>query len=191
MKKFLQIFFSELGITVLNWLKSLREILAEIACGFRMPPLPEGKTAEPQERGRLKAFIEKYMGRNIDFDGAFGYTCVDLVRQYIKEALQVPQPEPTGMAGASAFYFQHEARPVQARHFDLATYNPRMVPPDGAIVVFNGTQANRFGHIGICINADERGINLFEQDGFRQSPAAMRRWDYARVLGWLVPKEQG
>ena len=187
MKKLFRFVFSTLKAFILpGWMKSLIEIISEISCSFRTIPAPEEKPAEPESVSPLMDFVSRYEGRNIDFDGFFGYTCVDLVRQYFQEVWKIPQPEPTGDAGAAAFYVKHGSRPIQARHLDLITYNPRMVPPDGAVIVFRGTETNRFGHIGICVNADERGINLFEQDGFRQSPAAIRRWDYGRVLGWLA-----
>ena len=32
-------------------------------------------------------FITKYNGKFIDFDGYYGYQCVDLARQYIKDVL--------------------------------------------------------------------------------------------------------
>ena len=32
----------------------------------------------------LEEFVNKYIGRKVDFDGAYGAQCVDLFRQYNK-----------------------------------------------------------------------------------------------------------
>lgn len=116
----------------------------------------------------------------------FGAQCVDLVRQYIKEVYEVPQPE--GVIGAEDFYTKHEDRPIQKQYFNLIQYIHPRKPQSGAIVVFGATDKNKFGHIGICISADETSITLFEQDGFAQSGAKIHNWNYDRCLGWLVPK---
>ena len=181
---------------LLQWLESLREALKEIACSFKMPPLPAESTAGP---GRLGEFIDKYLGVAVDWDGHFGAQCVDLVRQYWQEVEGIPQPEPTGTDGAIAFFNHHYYRPVQRAHLKLEVYYPGMMPPPGAVIVFAAVPTNRFGHIGICVDADPKGINLFEQNGTansramaegrEQKGAFIGRWDYSRVLGWLVPKD--
>jgi len=197
MKKFLQLIFSKLGIAALpRWLESLLEILKEIACSFRMPSLPEEK---PADRDKLRKFIDKYLGVAVDWDGHFGAQCVDLVRQNWQEVEKIPQPEPTGNDGAIAFFNSHENRPIQQRYLDRVVYQPGMMPPPGAVIVFGAVPTNRFGHVGICVDADPKGINLFEQDGTansraiaegrEQKGAFIGRWGYDRVLGWLVRKE--
>jgi len=179
----------------LQWLKQLVEILLEIIDSFRVS-VPKEKPADPDE---LKKFIDKYLGVAVDWDGHFGAQCVDLVRQYWQEVEKIPQPEPTGTEGAIAFYTNHFNRPIQLRHLDLVVYHPGMIPPPGAVIVFAAVPTNRFGHIGICVDADPKGINLFEQNGTansrakaegrKQKGAFIGRWGYERVLGWLVRRE--
>ena len=141
----------------------------------------------------LKEFIQKYNGQKVDFDGVYGAQCVDLVRQYFKDVWELPfQPE--GVEGAKDFYFKHESRMAQKRMMNCIMYHPGMVPPAGAVVVFgenivDGKVLNQYGHIGICIEATESSILLFEQDGIKQDGAKLVEWQYGRVLGWLVKKE--
>jgi len=39
----------------------------------------------------LNEFFGKYEGRGIDYDGSYGFQCVDLYRQYVKEVLEAKQ----------------------------------------------------------------------------------------------------
>jgi len=186
MKKFLQ------------WLKQLFEMLLEIIAGFLVYMLKE-KPAGSKDNRKLRKFIDKYLGIAVDWDGHFGAQCVDLVRQYWQEVVKIPQPEPTGNSGAVSFFYNHYARPIQRRYLKLVVWRPGRKPPPGAVVVFAAVPTNRFGHIGICVDADPKGINLFEQNGTansraitegrEQKGAFIGRWNYDRVLGWLVPKE--
>ena len=187
MKKFLQ------------RLKQFLEILLKIIDSFRVPVPEKPATPEIPDEA-LRKFIDTYMGKAVDWDGHFGAQCVDLVRQYWHEVEKIPQPEPTGTNGAIAFFKHHNYRPVQRGHLNLEVYYPGsgMIPPPGAVIVFGAVSTNRFGHIGICVDADAKGINLFEQNGTansrakaegrEQKGAFIGRWKYDRVLGWLVKR---
>ena len=135
-------------------------------------------------------FVEKYMGQKVDFDGHYGAQCVDLVRQKWKEVDGLPT-QPEGVIGAQDFYLKHDVRPIQKQLLDRVEYRPGMIPPVGAAVFFRATPENQYGHVGICFQANERCIFLFEQDGFRQDGAKIKMWPYDRVLGWLLKKQEG
>ena len=185
MKKFLQ------------RLKQFLKIVLEIIGSFRVS-VQEEKPAAPKIPGRLRKFIDTYLGKAVDWDGHFGAQCVDLVRQYWQEVDKIPQPEPTGTEGAIAFFNNHDNRPVQRRYLYRVEYRPGMIPPPGAVIVFSAVPTNRFGHIGICVGADEKCLDLFEQNGTansrakaegrKQKGAFIGRWNYNRVLGWLVKR---
>lgn len=38
----------------------------------------------------LQEFIKEYDGHGVDFDGAYGVQCTDIIKQYMKDVLQVP-----------------------------------------------------------------------------------------------------
>jgi len=138
----------------------------------------------------LHEFVEKYKGAKVDFDGAYGAQCVDLVRQYFKDVWEVPQPE--GVEGAVDFYSRHRTRPRQEKYMDCIQYCVKgQVIPEGAVVIFKTTATNKYGHIGICLGGDAETMRLFEQDGFKQDGAKITRRDYSRVLGWLLRKSEG
>ena len=135
----------------------------------------------------LQEFVSRYKGRKVDFDGAFGAQCVDLARQYFKDVWGVPQPE--GVIGARDFFFQHESRSRQKEYMDCIPYRMKgQIIPEGAVVIFNASATNEYGHIGICLSSDTETIQLFEQDGFKQDGAKITPWTYNRVAGWLIKK---
>lgn len=35
-----------------------------------------------------KNFVQKRLGKRVDYDGAYGFQCADLAKQYISEALE-------------------------------------------------------------------------------------------------------
>ena len=150
----------------------------------------------------LTDFIEKYTDVAVDWDKAYGAQCVDLVRQYWNDVWKIrkaEQPEGTGTQGAAVFYYQHLNRPKQKKNMDCITYTKGLIPPPGAVVIFGSTPKNSFGHIGICTGSDQSGMDVFEQDGIYNSRAIrdgrdekgayIIRWNYDRLLGWLMKKE--
>jgi len=135
----------------------------------------------------LQEFADKYKGVKVDFDGAYGAQCVDLARQYFKDVWNLPK-QPEGVGGAKDFFYNHAGRPIQKQMCECITFEHGMIPPAGAVVLFDATPENRFGHIGICYQADANRINLFEQDGFNQQGAVFKFWGYQQVVGWLLKK---
>lgn len=128
-------------------------------------------------------FIEKYEGKKVDYDGAYGAQCVDLFRQYVKEVLDIP--EHTGaVVGAKDLFLKFDKMPKMRKYFKIV-YPPKK----GDIVVFNRTPNNYYGHVGIVIHATNRAIVTFEQDGFNQDRGAyINVWQPEYILGFLRVK---
>jgi len=146
----------------------------------------------------LTEFVDKYKGKLVDFDGAYGAQCVDLVRQYMKEVWGfIKQPEP--VISATDFYFKHENRPIQRELCKCVAYSGGEYPPLGSLLVFKPSGQNKDGHIAICLDADREGMKVFEQDGFanekalregrEQKGAYIGEWKYDRLAGWLIKRE--
>jgi len=142
----------------------------------------------------LNEFVNRYEGTPVDYDGAHGAQCVDLARQYFKDVWRLPK-QPEGVIGAQDFFYKHDGRPVQKEFCECVTYIKGDIPPAGAVVIFKSTGSNQYGHIGICLNADASGMDVFEQDGIanekalkegrEQKGAYIGRWSYDRLAGWL------
>jgi len=143
----------------------------------------------------LNEFIKTYKGKKVDFDGQYGAQCVDLARQYFKDVWEFTR-QPEGVVGAKDFYFKHESRPIQRALCECISYKrspiyeiPVNKPPVGAVLLFDESPTNKYGHICICVEVFEDGINVFEQDGFKQDGAKITKLPFNRLLGWLVKKE--
>jgi hypothetical protein len=145
----------------------------------------------------LQEFIDKYKGKPVDFDGAFGAQCVDLVRQYFKEVWGLPK-QPESVIGAQDFFFKHESRPIQQQYCNCTAFDGSLQPPKGSVLIFKSTGSNEYGHIAICVATDTLGVNVMEQDGIanekalkegrEQKGAYIGHWNYDRLVGWLTKK---
>jgi len=148
----------------------------------------------------LNDFVDRYKGKPVDFDGAHGAQCVDLVRQYFKEVWEL-QKQPEGVVGAQDFFYKHDSRPIQKNLVDCRAYTKTGRPPAGSVVVFKSTGSNQYGHIGVLLYADASEMFVFEQDGIanekalkegrEQKGAYIGRWNYDRLAGWLEKKMEG
>ena len=134
----------------------------------------------------LKDFTQEYIGKKVDFDGHFGYQCVDLFRQYCKDVLNVPHTG--GVVGAKELYTRYDQMPLEQKYFERIPY-PDVRPQAGDVVVFAAAGSNKYGHVAIVLDADHRVITVLEQDGFRQNGVHVGVWDYTRVLGYLRKKK--
>lgn len=128
----------------------------------------------------LDEFIKKYEQKQIDYDKAFGAQCVDLFRQYSKEVLRIPQH--TGaVEGAKDLYLNFDKMPLMEKYFQKV-----YTPQKGDIVIFDGNETNKYGHVAIVLYATNKTIITFEQDGYSQSKGShFNFWDYSRLLGFL------
>lgn len=130
----------------------------------------------------LDEFINKYQGKKVDFDGAFGSQCVDLFRQYCKDVLDFPH---TGaVEGAKDLYEKYDELPIEKDYFVKFTDCPNC----GDVVVFGPSRTNKYGHVAIFIAEHHGQLLVFEQDGFKQTGAKFALWPTSRVLGYLAPK---
>lgn len=127
-------------------------------------------------------FKNKWLGKGIDFDGAFKNQCMDVYRMYVKEVLGVPQSP--AVAGAKQVWDTY-----LKEYFERVANTPDGVPEQGDIVIWS---VGKFGHIGICDSADKQYLTTLEQnweqagtpqDG--RGVTELRKHTYANVLGWL------
>lgn len=129
-------------------------------------------------------FVNKYHGKKVDFDGAYGAQCVDLFRQYCKDVLRAGH---TGaVEGAKDLYLNYANLPAECKYFDrISDTKPRI----GDVCVWGATTTNKYGHVAICLGMDEDSgfILVFEQDGFKQDGAKISTRLTKNLLGVLRP----
>lgn len=128
----------------------------------------------------MDQFIAKWNGKGIDWDQQFGFQCVDLYRQYVKEVLGFPQsPAVRGAVNVWDTYLPE--------YFDRIPNTPTGVPQKGDIVIW-GTGAGSYGHIAVCVSANTSSFTSFDQNWPVGSLCHLQNHNYSNVLGWLHPK---
>jgi len=124
----------------------------------------------------LQEFINANNGKGLDFDGAYGYQCVDLAQFWSRE---LGGPRFTGNAKdifgqAPAFY-------------DSIPNTPSGVPQAGDIMIW-GTKVGPYGHIAVFIDGDVNRFRSFDQNWPVGSICHVQSHDYFGVVGWLRKK---
>jgi len=135
----------------------------------------------------IDQFITKYLGKKVDWDGAYGGQCVDLFRQYLNDVLNFPQPR--GVVGAADFWTNYDSDPNLKNNFQKIANSPTGVPAKGDVMVWNKKAGGGFGHIAIFL---EGNVNLFtslDQNWPTLSKVTKTVHNYTNVLGWLRPNK--
>lgn len=130
---------------------------------------------------KLWEFINKYLGTNVDYDGVYGFQCVDLFRQYCQDVWCVPHLG--GVEGAKDIWFNYEKMPNEMK-YTIKTQEPKI----GDVVIFDKSSTNKYGHIAIVVWIEKDELVVFEQDGFKQDGAKLVSRKYDNVLGYLTKR---
>ena len=131
-------------------------------------------------------FINKWKGRYLDFDGRYGYQCVDLMRQYIKEVLQVNPYEIKPAGTAKQIYRNFTSSP----HFIKIPNTPTGVPKKGDII-FWGTYpfvTGFAGHVALFVEGNVMSFISFDQNWPTGTSCHLQKHSYRGVMGWISPK---
>lgn len=70
--------------------------------------------------------------------------------------------------------------------YSVVENTPTNVPPSGAVVCWNGTWGNGYGHTAVVVAATVDYLVTFEQNDPEGSPPIVATHSYAGVQGWLV-----
>lgn len=128
----------------------------------------------------LQSFIDKYNGKILDFDGAYGGQCMDLYRGYVKEVLNYPQsPAVRGANNVWDTYLPD--------YYNRTENTPSGVPAEGDIIIW-GDSVGTYGHIAIYVSGTSRSFTSFDQNWPVGAKCALVNHKYTGVLGWLHPK---
>lgn len=131
-------------------------------------------------------FINKYNGKKVDFDGAFGAQCVDLFRQYVKDVLGIT--EHTGaVEGAKDLYLNYKNLLKEQKYFDRIPASQKR--KCGDVVIWDATPTNKYGHVAIYLGETDEGFLVFEQNGFTQNGAEIKNRSRLGLLGMLRGKK--
>lgn len=126
----------------------------------------------------IQEFFDKWDNKGIDFDGYYGFQCMDLAHQFAVEVWNQDIPAAPG------------AKDVWTK--DTPGYNkiantPDGVPQKGDIIIW-GTGVGPYGHIAVFDNGDSNSFASFDQNWPINSLCHYQKHNYNGVLGWLHPK---
>lgn len=141
-----------------------------------------------------KQFVDKWNGRYVDFDGRYGFQCMDLMRQYVKEVHGLPPYAviPSAPTAKQCFLnFKSNA------YYTKVLNGPNNVPKQGDLV-FWGTYpfvSGWAGHVAIFDSGDLYTVVSFDQNypvGSRcrlyKHGSSKILHGYRGVMGWLHKK---
>jgi hypothetical protein len=131
------------------------------------------------------AFVNKYIGRAVDYDGSAGAQCVDLAKAYLKEVHGIPQ---FSIGGSAMYYYLRfeQFAPLKGK-FKRIKNTPDFVPLKGDIAVWNATKGGGHGHVAICTG--EGDTKTFYSYDMNWNGKAMKKvkHDYKGFYGVLRP----
>ena len=134
------------------------------------------------------SFRNKYLGKKVDYDGVYGFQCVDLVKQYLAEEYGLKPG-----AWGDAIDYWYNTNPAVLKEFDrLSTNQARQ----GDIVILKGINGNPYGHIGIADGSSGiLTVTILEQNGATGNGSGLggdairtRAVPLWRVVGLLRPR---
>lgn len=142
----------------------------------------------------LIQFIDRWINQKADFDNAYEGQCVDLVRYYIKQVLNYPQPYPTpkyAIRGAADFYENFETVSSLRDYYVRIPNTIDFIPKRGDIAIFNRNTGGGDGHISIVIDGQHNDYEFytFDQNWTRISFCEIVKHSYVNLLGVLRPNK--
>lgn len=136
----------------------------------------------------LQQFVDKYNGLSVDFDGVYGYQCVDLFNYYNQDVVGAPWIG-TPVTGGARDLFEVDSAARRA-YYDALPASTKLQEGDVLVygephgrAIVNGTQIF-YGHVNILINDSE----VIEQRGRKGEVVSVDPLFTNGLLGILRPR---
>lgn len=131
----------------------------------------------------LNEFVQKYNGKTIDYDKAYGAQCVDVFRQYCADVLNIAHTG--GVNGAKDLFLDYFKMPKEQKYFSLVEERKAPKYKAGDVLVWNSTKTNQYGHVAILLAEMSGDLIVFEQNGIKQDGAKIILRTKENLLGAL------
>ena len=137
---------------------------------------------------KFTAFVKKYLGKKIDFDGVYGVQCVDLIDQYIRDVLELS----IGYYGNAKTWWTNRNKSEWLKsnfYFITPGYKPNEVKPGDIGVRTSGD----YGHIFIIKAQNGNKLTIYDQNAGGSGEGMTERvidYNSTKVNGILRPKNQ-
>lgn len=90
-------------------------------------------------------FINKYLGKSIDYDGIAGVQCVDLIKLYLDKVYNI---KAGSWGNAKDYFINFDKLPIK-NSFEKIVNTANFVPAQGDICVW-GSIISKYGHVAIA-----------------------------------------
>ena len=136
------------------------------------------------------SFKNQWLGKRVDYDGVYGYQCVDLIKQYMAQEFGLKPG-----AWGNAIDYWTKTNPAILTKFDKVASTNAV---QGDVVVMYGNSGNVYGHIGIAESQTSTTVTILEQNGSTGNGSGTggdairtRAIAKSRIAGLLRPKGNG
>ena len=127
----------------------------------------------------LNEFYKKYNGKNVDVDNYAGAQCVDLIKAYFRDVLNVPVK---AYGNAINYWTSFEKHKELTSNFEKVNG----LPKKGDIVIFNYAP---YGHIAIVWAINGNTLTVFEQNRTgKHDKCTLGKYTTNKVKGYLRHK---
>lgn len=133
-------------------------------------------------------FINKWLGKGIDYDGAFGFQCFDVANQWIWEATG-KRPKIQLLNAGDIFNSPDKIIP-DGVEYECIENSYDAYPEAGDIIVWKKNGWNGwFGHVALVkeSNRQQDNVTVLQQDGLNPThPSSIAVWsNWQDILGWI------
>lgn len=135
------------------------------------------------------AFIEKYLGEKIDYDGVSGVQCVDLVKLYLYKLFGV---RAGAWGNAKDYWLDFSSHSIMTANFTKIKNTAELVPQKGDIVVWSGdiSSSNDYGHIAIASGEGDTNTFYSYDSNWNKKEIQKVKHTYYALYGVLRPKDK-
>lgn len=136
----------------------------------------------------FEKWVSQNLGKSIDYDGVYGVQCVDLVKHYIKNVLDV---KPESIGNAIEYYNKRKTSEYLTKNFKWIDNTAEFVPKKGDLCVFTSRSGN--GHISVATGEGTTSYFYSYDQNFpraKHEPMTLVKHSYTSFLGVLRPKKK-
>lgn len=127
----------------------------------------------------IKEFFDKWNNVGCDFDGVYGFQCVDVFKQFNKDVVGG-----LNVNGNAIDYWTT----YPTGFYSKVANTPTGVPIEGDVMIW-GKTLGQYGHIAIFHTGNADKFVSFDQNYPLGSVCHFQSHDYKGVLGWLHPNK--
>ena len=132
-------------------------------------------------------FVNTYLGKSSDYDGAYGVQCTDLIKLYVDKVFGVS----AGSASWGNAKYYYTNTPTKLKNITTKIANTAsFVPKKGDIMVWNGNVGGGAGHVAICTGEGTTSYFYSYDQNWNGKAMHKVKHDYDNVYGVLRPKDQ-